>query len=639
MNNTPFPKVPESQIINNLAQEIFNSQKPSNWHLIAIDGDNDFGLDFLIQYRDQSRIIKYNFFVQLKGIRSEQKITQNDIKIPMKASTLNYYRNNGLVLVVVCDLNTQQCYYKFHHIILNGLNENKRYLNDAQETYQITISKEQIITKELNFENILESYAHGIYDVHRRLSIVEEYNIKEFFVDNEKDYPSKRDIFKNRFLHQKGRVYVEAFIPYDYDFNISCLITFRLSDTKNALITPDEKTILKELFSGYKSKANSHTRKWVICNLEDEFIIQIGNTRLSVPPQTVIDLSDIMDDLFEVYTSRIIDFEKQLKANFFPISKVYTDGFKLASVSRDLWYFIHKFAEKHNFHNDGEWDIFGNDQYYLRVNFADSPFIWSGNIIIAPERYDGYSDYKQVDNSIVLTWYSLPNEKYERIDSINKIYDVEKTHDWLLNKFIPYVIYDFEINKIKEANHSLSRVAKILKGEKNIPTFEEFLLNYKASKYGIFDYKYACFHEINKDFLLHIVNKLQSFYRHQKDIFIDTTKLVSLYNGLKLLFENSAKCDLSYLYGNLNDLILKDNNLTKENIINAIENKVNSLEIGTTNEFRIDLILRCYIVLVEDNYLRYNDAFIKKILNILQDIIQLMNLLEIRERQLKRFTT
>ena len=639
MDNTPFPKVPESQIINNIAKEIFNSQKPSNWHVIDIDGDNDFGLDFLIQYRDQSRIIKYNFFVQLKGTMSEQNITQNEIKIPMKASTLNYYRNNGLVLVIVCDLNIQQCYYKFHHIILNGLNENKRYLSDVQETYQITISKEQIITKELNLENILESYAHGIYDVHRRLTIVEESNIKEFFADTEKDYQPKRNIYNNNFLHQKGRVYVEAFIPNDYDFSISCLITFRLSDAKNALITSNEKIILKDLFSGYKSKANSHARKWVICNLKDEFIIQIGNTRLSVPPQTLIDLSDIMDDLFEVYTSRIIDFEKQLKANFFPISKVYTDGFKLASVPRNLWHFMHKFAEKHNFHGNGEWDIFGNDQYYLRVNFADSPFIWSGNIIIAPERYDGYTDYKQVDNSIVLTWCSLPNEKYERKDSINKIYDVERAHDWLLNKFIPYVIYDLEINKIKEANHNLSRISKIFKREKNIPTFEEFLLNYKASKYGIYDYKDNCFHEMNKDFLLHIVNKLQSFYRNQKNIFIDTTKLTSLYNGLKLLFENSSTCDLSYLYGNLNDLILKNNNLTKENIIDAIENKIKSLETGTTNEFRIDLILRCYIVLIEDDYSTYEEKFINEILNILKDIIQLMSLLETRERQLKRFFT
>ncbi|MGE4397181.1 MAG: DUF4365 domain-containing protein [Sulfurimonas sp.] len=403
MKAIPFPKVSESQNINEQAKAIFKSQKPSSWFIIDTDGDNDFGLDFLVQFKDENNLMKYSFFLQLKGVESKSKINDKEIKLQIKSSTLNYYRNNGLVILVVCDVIEQKCYYEFMHIILNKLNENNRYLDNSQTTYLLKVQKEQILNKELNIENILESYAQWNYDKHRKLTILNEYNIEDFFEDNEEDYPYKRDIYNNHYTHQKGRVYINAFIPYNFDFDMSCLITFKLSDAKNALITPNTKTVLEVLFSGYKSKANSSSRKWIVANYNNDFIIQIGNTRLTVPSQTIIDLSDIFDDLFYVYTSRIKEFESKLESRSFPISKTYIEGFQMIKIKRGLWYYIHKFAEKHRFNdNNSEWGIFGYDNYYLRINFKKRHSLWSGNIIIAPERYDGYLGFTYADDEVIL---------------------------------------------------------------------------------------------------------------------------------------------------------------------------------------------------------------------------------------------
>ena len=640
MNNIPFPSVPKSKEIDERAKEIFLLQRPSNWLLLDIDGNKDFGLDFLVQFKEES-FIKYNFFLQLKGIQSQNKITTTDIQTQIKVSTLNYYRNNGLVVLVFCDVNEEKCYYEFLHIILNNLNENKRYLDDSQKTYLIKVPKNQLLDKTLIINNELECYANGVYDVHRQLSIIDEYKIEDLFIDNEENYKPYKSIYNGHYVNQKGRVHLDSFIPHNFSFNISCMITFKLSDSKNVLITPKKNIILKTLFSGYKSKATSSSRKWLVGHYDNSFIIQIGDARLSVPLQVVIDLSDMLDELFEIYTAKIDEFETKLKSKLFSTSSVYNEGFKIMKIKRGLWYYIHKFAEKHTYDNksESEWNIFGYDRFCLRVHLKEKPFLWSGNIILMPERYTDYTNYKNDDDEVVLTWNSLPPETYERKDNIDNILSVNEVYKWLTTKLIPYIIYDLEKEKLvpyyKQEKVAFLKIFKLTKTISSMkkPTFEEFLKVFDIKKYVIFDY-YEKYSTGNK--LLDTVNDLQSFYIVQRDIFIDITKLISLYDGLCLLFKkNKNSSNLNYLRGNLNDLII-DGELTSEKFIKGIKKKIKSLNSGTVNEFRLDLILRCYIVLVEDNIDVLDEDLINQIQNKLKDVIKHTNLLKVCERELLR---
>lgn len=627
MNNIPFPTISTSRELGKLAELPFLNAKPINWWEKSIDGDSDFGLDYLIQFKDKHNSIKYNFFLQLKGTKDTKNIKTTEVLIKLKASTLNYYRNNGLVVLVVCDLNTTICYYEFLHTILNKLNENKRYLEDTQKTYTIHIPKEQILNSKLDIESILESYANGIYDIHRKQTILENYNIEDSFEDGEEDYIEEKYNYENHYLRKKGRVYVDAFIPNNFDFSISCLVKFKLSNSKNAMITPDEKIIIKDLFSGYKSKPNSSARNWIIGIYENRFIIQIGNIRLAVPPQVIIDLSDILDELFEVYSLKIKSFEDKLCSRMFPVSKKYFGGFKLIKIKRGLWYHIHKFAQEHGFRDGNDkWNIFGYDNSFLRVNFKDMNFIWSGNIIIAPEVDDSYINYKSYDDELMLVWNSLPNEKYERKDIENTVLNVKATHTWLVDQLIPQVIFDIE----KENIHK-TRFEQLFNIKKEL-TYKQFILSYQSSKYIIWDY--ANRDDIFDDKLIGTIYKLQQFYGSQNDVFINIDILISLYEGIITLLKETNYSDLSYLYGNLSDLEIDELNLV--NFINAIENKILNIKEGTTNEFRIDLILRCYIVIVEKHFYNFSSNFIDKIYNYLDEIKKLMDLLEIRHRQLNR---
>jgi hypothetical protein len=627
MNNTPFPAVSDSQELGKLAELPFLNSKPTTWWEKSIDGNSDFGLDYLIQFKDKHNSIKYNFFLQLKGTKDPNRIKEAEIIITLKASTLNYYRNNGLVILVVCDLKTNKCYYEFLHTILDKLNENKRYLEDTQKTYTIHIPKEQALNSKLDIESILESYANGIYDIHRKQTILENCNIEDSFEDSEEDYIEEKYNSENHYLRQKGRVYVEAFIPNNFDFHINCLIIFKLSNSKNAMITPNEKTIIKDLFSGYKSKPNSSARNWVIGRYKDEFIIQIGNARLTVPPQVIIDLSDILDELFEVYSLKIKSFEDKLQSRIFPISKKYFEGFKLIRIKRGLWYHIHKFAQEHGFRDgDDKWNIFGYDNYFLRVNFNDKNFIWSGNIIIAPEVDDSYINYKSYDDELILIWNSLPNEKYERKNIEDTVLNVKETHTWLVDKLIPQVIFGIEKENIHKTKfEQLFNIKKEL-------TYKQFISSYQSSKYIIRDY--ANKDNIFDNKLIGTINKLQQFYRNQNDVFINIDILINLYKGLITLLKQTNYYDLSYLHGNLNDLEINELNLV--NFINAIENKILNIAEGTTNKFRIDLILRCYIVIVKKHFDSFSSEFIDKIYNYLDEIKKLMDLLKIRHRQLNR---
>lgn len=625
-----MPKENKSQEIGRIAGNIFEYNIPKNWIAKSIDGDTDFGLDYLIQVKDESNIVKYNFFVQLKGIEDTKKIRDDTVVIKLKAHTLNYYRNNCLVLLVVCDNNTETLYYEYLHTILRKLFANKRYIDEnEQKEYTIHIPKENILNKWTNINNVLESYAQGIFDIQRKQDILKVHNIEDSFEDNEDDYIEERNIYENHYLRKKGRVYCDAFIPNDFDFNISCLITFKLSNSKNVMITPNEKTIIMDLFSGYNSEPYSSSRKWLIGKYKNEFIIQIGNARLTVPPKVIIDLSDIFDDLFELYALRIKEFEEQLKSINFPVSKHYKEGFKLIKIKRGLWYHIHKFAQEHGFRdNDGEWNIFGYDNYFLRVNFKNN-FIWSGNIVIAPEVDDNYNAYKSYDDEIILVWNSLPNEKYERKYNINKILNVEETHKWLINKLIPKVIFN-----IKNNNYKRSFFDKLL--NKNQPlTYDQFINTFDISKYIIFDYNDNALN-IFKNNLIKLVNELQQFYRLQDSIFINIDILNNLYIGIIELLENTMYSNLSYLYGNLNDLII-NGDLNKTNLIVAIKDKIENLQEGTINAFRIDLLLRCYIVIIEDSYNDLDDKIIENIFSYLDDLVKLMKLLKIRKRQLNRF--
>ena len=150
-----YPKESNSQRIGRDAVKLFSRKIPTNWIEKELDGDSDYGLDFMVQYKEiESNLIKYKFHVQLKGTENNDKITENEIKIQIKTSTLNYYKNMGLVLFVICDLNQKECYYEYVHNILDSIN-----LKSNQSTHSIKIFKKNILDRSFEIVDILKKWA------------------------------------------------------------------------------------------------------------------------------------------------------------------------------------------------------------------------------------------------------------------------------------------------------------------------------------------------------------------------------------------------------------------------------------------------------------------------------------------------
>src|SRR5690606_4378494 len=144
--------------------------------------------------------------------------------------------NQGLVLLVVCDLTTGALYYEYMHNILIKLAGNSRYLNDASKEYTISVDRNNVLNKHTDISPILESFAHDVYKTHRKIKIENKYDLDALSDDTDQEYETERKVNGSNYLHRRGKVSLHAFIPYEFDFGLSCLITFKLPDTENVLL-------------------------------------------------------------------------------------------------------------------------------------------------------------------------------------------------------------------------------------------------------------------------------------------------------------------------------------------------------------------------------------------------------------------
>lgn len=591
-DNFNYPKESKSQELGRLAAEAFVGVKPSTWLVKEIDGDLDFGIDYFIQLKDAG-CVKYNFLAQIKGTKDSEKIKEDSIKVDLKASTLNYYANQGLVIIIVCDLIRKEFYYEYLHNILYNLNGNKRYLSEPPKTYRVSISKRNKLNKNLDIKGVVEEHAHGIYRITRASSIEQRASIK---VDNEElgyEFEPTRDVNGNGYLNKQGHVSVEAILPNDENWEISCIVWFNLPRVTGACISLNEKQILNQLFTGYRSKADDSARKWFFSEIDSGFCIDIGAVRLTVPKQVIYDFSNILDDLMDVYVERMLHLENTICSHRFPIAKSITGGYKMIKVMRGLWNAILSFARDHEIGSgNGDWNIFGCDQYSLRVHIKDKPFNWAGNIVISPESDSFFSDFRKDDDEVVLIWNCMQEN-----GSLQYIESVENVHSWLINQLIPAVVsWVFELNVKREIDNSwwgkklLKKLRLLsLQHQKPVGSIESYVLrDYKDKSLNFSKVE-------NFEQLCQNVDDLQHFFHLNQNLYLETGGLITLYLGLIDIISEVGQFGTNYIAGNLGVYFdLSKSNSTKEELTNFLNGKIKALESGTTNSFRLDTILRCY---------------------------------------------
>ena len=177
MRPTPFPIETDSQRIGQNAKSAFDALRPLTWRVQDLSGDDDVGLDFLVQVVVDGEY-RYSFHAQVKGTEHPNYVRKdNFLAVNLKTSTLNYYQNIAMpVMLVVCDLSKNidprkaVGYYVWIHDQLKDILGNEPHIDDVQQTHTIHVPIDNHFTSELYVADYctqvlqLKRAADGLFD-------------------------------------------------------------------------------------------------------------------------------------------------------------------------------------------------------------------------------------------------------------------------------------------------------------------------------------------------------------------------------------------------------------------------------------------------------------------------------------------
>ena len=151
-----LPKDGRNQEIGRMAKRALGIKLPKAWVEKELDGDTDFGIDYIMQLKNVDDDVSFSFYFQLKGTTTpDYSADRQYISHEFKVSTLNYYhRQEPLVMVAVVDLKENEdelwkCPIYYYWLDDSWYSENKGKLL-SQTTITVKIPITQIISNSLD---------------------------------------------------------------------------------------------------------------------------------------------------------------------------------------------------------------------------------------------------------------------------------------------------------------------------------------------------------------------------------------------------------------------------------------------------------------------------------------------------------
>ena len=152
-------KRPKQHIIETSSKKAFESLLPDKWVIRPLSPD--YGIDYIVELFEDNKSTGKFFYVQLKG--TNQRIHNNQVKISLRTSSLEYYQTLPLpILFVVYSTKVK----KFWGIWINEYLRTKE-IRKNQSTLQLTFDNSHIINKEF-IESIDTKFC---LEIHKKISI------------------------------------------------------------------------------------------------------------------------------------------------------------------------------------------------------------------------------------------------------------------------------------------------------------------------------------------------------------------------------------------------------------------------------------------------------------------------------------
>ncbi len=263
-----------------------------------------------------------------------------------------------------------------------------------------------------------------------------------------------------------GKVRVDAYLPVKISDEISCLFTFGQDDISGCMLTLDERILKERFFIDYKKDISE--RQFIAYIEENKVCIDFPNNRFITDMETANHIITIIDKLYDNYIKKKKEIHSLIGADYFLEGN--KGKYKIIEMPKHIWKMLCDFSFKHDyFMGEGEWDIFNPQHGYSNImvykNHKDISF--KADIIVKL-----YKEDLEQDN-IQIIWESGYTNSLKDNEGFNnkQKWKVDYTHDWLIDKFIPYVLYlDYEKER------TLFR--KML-------TYDEFKKQLKLEQFGI----------------------------------------------------------------------------------------------------------------------------------------------------------
>lgn len=96
--------------------------------------------------------------------------------------------------------------------------------------------------------------------------------------------------------------------------------------------------------------------------------MQLGNARIPVEEETVIQLVEIIDDFYTVYMERYSEIFFKFSWDKFKRMNKLKHELKLCEITKSLWFDIMSFYEKYDYNRgNSEWHIFDSTGNMIKI--------------------------------------------------------------------------------------------------------------------------------------------------------------------------------------------------------------------------------------------------------------------------------
>lgn len=607
MTEAQYPKYSIQQQIGNCGQKSFEYHKPDNW--ISVPHSVDLGFDYWIHLLDANSLCtKTGFLVQVKSTQNA-KLKNDFVFIEIETKNINYYSS------IACPLMLIFCDFRGGALTPENATLYYTWFTGAE----IIFHKKKLSIK-IPTCNIL----HRKLDIGQEIrKFIEDFKLFRSYLNYYKDLKPPISFEYRELFHSRNcvisteHVNLFGFLP---DIRTSgqgsCKLEFALPGISECLMTFDHKTILQVFFRGALNSPISNKRKFIIGKDRAVLSIQLGNCCFLVEQEHVYELCSVIDRYYYEYINKLTIIEKSFRLRNFELGQSGL-GYKLHTIPYALWQGILRISDAYDVRKGHTpWHIF-----YVESNSSitiESTDLEKHYFHARIEATIEYNHVKHINNrNVILTW------KYPRLElqlnrNIEKLWDAEYCHDWLIN-----VLFSFAI----EHNCKNSIFQSQVTFQKKFPFFSKSIDFFQYVKKNglnpfIYSHKKCQLPLINEIFdhtsLSKLIEKMHYFFSlntSDANFLIDYTNEFSnsFFEAIIIVFQNTNNYQTHYLNEKL--FGRKILCLTKNDYISELENYKNNYILDNDT---VEMKLRAFVSLLRNSLIKIPSPEIKKIVSCLE---------------------